>query len=211
MVSWWSETNLVSITILGLTLNIAVIDLILNQGSSPLGYVFFNLVKSDTFQWRVLKLRLFRDSICFVFQNWDCKFSKVMRLRLQFWIFRDWDLTKIIETEDFLRLSLISYQDNSTNNTVSKLTITSHTCTLIRDLRDQFLRFETETEQVQSQQGRPRLLFTNIRDWDQENVYFRDRDRDQENGRDRDREFRWSLVDSMFFHIISKWLVTLYQ
>ena len=66
-------------------------------------------------------------------------------------------MTKIIETEDFLRLSLISYQDNSTNNTVPKLTITSHTCTLIRDLRDQFLRFETETEQVQSQQARPRL------------------------------------------------------
>ena len=52
MVSWWSGTNLVSITILGLTLNIAAIDLILDQGSSPLGYVFFNLVKSDTIQWR---------------------------------------------------------------------------------------------------------------------------------------------------------------
>ena len=33
-------------------MNIAAIDLILNQGSSPLGYVFFNLVKSDTIQWR---------------------------------------------------------------------------------------------------------------------------------------------------------------
>ena len=63
-------------------------------------------------------------------------------------------MTKIIETEDFLRLSLISYQDNSTHNTVPKLNITSHTCTLIRDLRDQFLRLETE--QVQSQQARPR-------------------------------------------------------
>ena len=52
------------------------------------------------------------------------------------------------------------------------------------DLRDQFFRFETETEQVQSQQARPRLLFTNIRDRDQENVYSRDRD--QENGRDRE-------------------------
>ena len=62
------------------------------------------------------------------------------------------------------------------------------------DLRDQILRFQTKTEQVQSQQARPRLLFTNIRDWDrdQENVYFRDRDRDQENG--RDRESRWSLL-----------------
>ena len=44
------------------------------------------------------------------------------------------------------------------------------------------LRFETE--QVQSQQARPRLLSTNIRDRDEENVYFRDRD--QENGRDRE-------------------------
>ena len=33
-------------------MNIAAIDLILDQGSSPLGYVFFNLVKSDTIQWR---------------------------------------------------------------------------------------------------------------------------------------------------------------
>ena len=100
--------------------------------------VFLNLVKSETIKWRVLKLRLFQDSICFVFQNRDCKVLKVASLRLQFWIFRDWDLTKIIETEDFLRLSLISYQDYSTHNTVPKLNITSHTCTLIRDLRDQF-------------------------------------------------------------------------
>ena len=68
----------------------------------------------------------------------------------------------------------------------------------IRDLWEQFLRFETETEEIQSQQARPRLLFTNIQDWDrdQENVYFRDldRDRDQENGRDRDwnRDSCWS-------------------
>ena len=53
----------------------------------------------------------------------------------------------------------------------------------IRDLREQFLRFETETEEIQSQQARLRLLFTNIRDGAQENVYFRDRD--QENGRKR--------------------------
>ena len=75
-----------------------------------------------------------------------------------------------------------------------------------RDLRDQFLRLETktETEKVQSQQARPRLLFTNIRDWDrdQENVYFQDWDRDwdQANGQDRDwdRESRWSYC---FFYI----------
>ena len=41
---------------------------------------------------------------------------------------------------------------------------------------------ETETEEIQSQQARPRLLFRNIRDRDQENVYFRDQDK--ENGRD---------------------------
>ena len=33
---------------------------------------------------------------------------------------------------------------------------------------------DTETEEIQSQQARPRLLFRNIRDQDQENVYFRD-------------------------------------
>ena len=75
-------------------------------------------------------------------------------------------MTKIIETEDFLRLSLISYQDNSTHNTVPKLNITSHTCTLIRDLRDQFLRFETE--QVQSQQARPRLKRYSLNKRDQD-------------------------------------------
>ena len=56
------------------------------------------------------------------------------------------------------------------------------------DLRDQILRFQTKTEQVQSQQARPRLLFTNIWVWDQdrdqENVYFQDRD--QENGQDQE-------------------------
>ena len=66
------------------------------------------------------------------------------------------------------------------------------------DLRDQILRFQTKTEQVQSQQARPRLLFTNIRDWDrdQENVYFWDQDRHQENG--RDRESRWSLWQCLY-------------
>ena len=44
---------------------------------------------------------------------------------------------------------------------------------------------ETETEEIQSQQARPRLLFGNIRDRDQKNVYFRDQDK--ENGRDWDR------------------------
>ena len=102
MVSWLIRTNSISITILYLELNIAATDLILNQGSSPLEFVFLNLVISETIQWKLSRLRLFRDSN-FLFLR-DRDFSRLQILksietetfpRLQFRVF--WD-------RDFLRL-----------------------------------------------------------------------------------------------------------
>ena len=63
MVSWLSGANLISITNLGLNLNVTAEDMILNQGSSPLDLFSLNLVNSETIYWKLLILRLFRESI----------------------------------------------------------------------------------------------------------------------------------------------------
>ena len=102
MVSWLSGTNLISITNLDLNLNIAATDLILNQGSSPLEFVFLNLVISETIQWKLSRPRLFRDSNFLFLRDRDFSRLQIFKSletetfpRLQFRVFRDRDFPRL--------------------------------------------------------------------------------------------------------------------
>ena len=77
----WNRSNIN----IGLNLNIAFTDMILNKGSSPLDFFSLNLVNSETIQWKLLRLRLnFLVSSRFKTETFrNCKLSKVTRRRLQ--------------------------------------------------------------------------------------------------------------------------------
>ena len=123
MVLWLSGTNLTSITNQDLNLNLAATNLILNQGSSPLDFVFLNLVISETVNGNCRDWEFFETQIfCFFETFWDWTCSNLSRPRL----FRDSNLgffetetfrdsAKIVETETFSRRALISASETHLN------------------------------------------------------------------------------------------------
>ena len=126
MVLWLSGTNLTSITNQDLNLNLAATNLILNQGSSPLDFVFLNLVISETVNGNCRDWEFFETQIfCFFETFWDWTCSNLSRPRL----FRDSNLgffetetfrdsAKIVETETFrdARWSLQSWIEQLSNH-----------------------------------------------------------------------------------------------
>ena len=122
MVLWLSGTNLTSITNQDLNLNLAATNLILNQGSSPLDFVFLNLVISETVNgncrdWEFFEtqifcffetLRLFETEHVQIYRDRDFSimiFNTVPREKFQL-VATSWNLSRdsnlgFFETETF--------------------------------------------------------------------------------------------------------------
>ena len=113
MVPWFSGTNLISITNLGLNLNVAATDVILNKGTSTIH--FSEVSKLWDYSMEIVETEIFHDSIFCFFETEtfrDCKCSNIARPMISpdcnlgfFETDTFQDLATIVETETFWRLS----------------------------------------------------------------------------------------------------------